>query len=360
MLTALRVGDIQALELLLDLGVDPDTTFKLGGCLRPALALAVERGYTKLVKALCARYCSTTLGDRDGLTPLHLAAIYGFKEVASILLENRALLNEGTRGQGDTPLHLAASNHQVEMVEFLLERGANVDQANNDGKSPLMYAAAKGDLRSVELLVGAGADVHAQDVAGNTPLLLHTSSAWLNISITRLLCPSPSTTNLCNLDGSYPVLEVVKSTCSARQGALSVLVKAGAQLDVVNSLGSTPLHLACSNSDWISARILVRSGARVDIEDSLGRTGFFIALQNNNLLLAESMVAAGTSCRLPEDQLRVLSSAARQCASRKRLSTLKFSARKVLRRCWGRRTDEELDNVFIPTQLKHYVYYLLE
>ena len=218
----------------------------------------------------------------------------------------------------------------------------------------------QGDLRSVELLVGAGANVHAQDVAGNTPLLLHTSSAWLNTRISRLLCPNPSSANLCNLDGSYPVLEVVKSTCSARQGALSVLVKAGAQLDVVNSLGSTPLHLACSNSDWSSARILVRSGARVDIEDSLGRTGFFIALQNNNLLLAEAMVAAGTSSRLPENQLKLLSTAARHCASRKRMSTLKFSARKALRRSWGRRTDEELDNVFIPTQLKHYVYYLLE
>ena len=37
MLSALRTGDSLALETLLDLGLDADLTFQLGGCRRPAL-----------------------------------------------------------------------------------------------------------------------------------------------------------------------------------------------------------------------------------------------------------------------------------------------------------------------------------
>ena len=218
----------------------------------------------------------------------------------------------------------------------------------------------QGDLQSVQVLLNAGADLHCQDDAGNTPLLLHSSSAWLCSVITRILCPDADTASRANAAGSVPVLEVVKSTCPSRQEALTVLVRAGCQLDVANSLGSTPLHLACCNSDWSSARILVRSGARADLADSLGRSSLFIALQNDNLILAEAMIAAGNSCQLPEEQLTQLTSAARACTSKKRINSLKFTARRTLRRLWGRCTDSELDKVFIPTQLKHYVYYLLE
>ena len=55
MLTALRCGDTVALARLLDLGLDSDLTFRLGGGSRTALCLAVERGDTKVVRLLLER-----------------------------------------------------------------------------------------------------------------------------------------------------------------------------------------------------------------------------------------------------------------------------------------------------------------
>lgn len=55
MLAALRRGDAVALEVLLEAGLDCDTTFRLGGGARPALCLAVEQGNPKLVKMLLER-----------------------------------------------------------------------------------------------------------------------------------------------------------------------------------------------------------------------------------------------------------------------------------------------------------------
>ena len=334
---------------------------RLGGWSRPAVCLAVERGYSKLVDLLCSKNCSTSIQDREGMSPLHLAAVYGYTEVAAILLDNRADINYRKAGQGDTALHMAAANKKVYMVAFLLSRGAKVDVPNCDGKTPLMYAAAKGDLESARLLMAAGANPLVTDKGGNTALLLHTASAWLSKEMTRLLSAEGRAVNLCNGNGSYPILEVVKSTFSEKQDALQVLIKAGADLDVINRLGSSPLHLVCSNSDWTSARILVRGGARLDIMDSLGRTPMFIVLKTENLLLAGAMLAAGCGINLTEEQHAQLGTAAKLFVKEQRRPvSLKYSARRVLRRAWGRQIDTQLDRVHIPTQLKHYVYYLLE
>ena len=349
MLSSLRSGDCAALESLLDLGLDPDTSFQLGGWARPALCLAAERGYAKLVALLCTRHCSTARPDRDGLSALHLAAVYGYTEVAAALLEHRAEINKACPGSGDTPLHLAASHNQVQMVSFLLNRGANPDVQNKDDKTPLMYAAAKGNVVPVRLLVAHDANVYATDRGGNTPLLLHTASAWLNLEVAEWLCPDREAANFGNFAGSSPVLEVVKSTCSVRQEVLRYLVKKGEDLDVTTALGSTPLHLACSNADWSSARILVRGGARLDIFDSLGRSPMFIVLQNENLLLAETMKAAGASCQLPEDLYQQLGPASKLFATRRQVDSLKYTSRRTLRRIWGRSTDSRLDDVLIPT-----------
>ena len=361
MLSALRTGDEASLHALLNLGLDADTAFKLGGWSRPAVCLAVERGYSKLVDLLCSRNCSTSSQDREEMSPLHLAAIYGYIEVAAILLDNRADVNYRKAGHGDTALHIAAANKKVDMVSFLLSRGAKVDVLNSDGKTPLMHAAANGDLEAARLLMEAGANPLLQDKGGNTALLLHSASAWLSKEMTELLSVSDRAVNLCNSNGSYPILEVVKSTSSEKQEALKVLIKEGAELDVVNRLGSSPLHLVCSNSDWSSARILVRGGARLDIQDSLGRSPMFIVLKTENFLLAASMMAAGCSTQLSVEQHGQLSAAAKLFVKeQRRVGSLKYSARRVMRRVWGRRVATELDQTDIPVQLKHYVYYLLE
>ena len=360
MLTALRSGDVMALDFLLNLGLDVDSTFRLGGWSRPALCLAVERGYNKLVEMLVARHCSTALLDRDGLSPLHLAAILGHQDIVRILLENRAEVDAPNTNRGDTPLHLAASNRQIHIVRLLVKYGASVDAVNKNGQTPLMYAAAKGDAEAVRALIAGGANIRAVDRTGNTALLSHASSAWLNLEVTQLLCPDNEVADTPNQAGDYPILEIVKSTSAARQECLQALLQRRANLDVVNPLGSTALLLACCNSDWISARMLVRGGGDLSLSDTLGRSAIFIALQNENFLLADAMLAAGGSCKLSADQSNQLGAAANAYMKLIRLNSLKYNARSVVRRVWRRQIKDHVDSSCIPLQLKHYVYYLLE
>ena len=56
--------------------------------------------------------------------PLHLASGYGKFEIANLLLERGANINEKEKF-GRTPLHLASEYGHFEIANLLLERGEN-------------------------------------------------------------------------------------------------------------------------------------------------------------------------------------------------------------------------------------------
>lgn len=78
---------------------------------------------------------------RNGLTPLHLAADIGNVEIAQILLEHGAAVNQLSLDFGDSPLFMASSKGHKNVAELLLQHGADVNLATNDkGFTPLYVA----------------------------------------------------------------------------------------------------------------------------------------------------------------------------------------------------------------------------
>jgi len=77
------------------------------------------------------------------VTPLHLAARYGYGKAVELLIKHGADVNAKTN-DGLTPLHAAAYNGHVEVVKLLLERGADPTVRGTDGKTPLDVAGEKG------------------------------------------------------------------------------------------------------------------------------------------------------------------------------------------------------------------------
>jgi hypothetical protein len=101
-------------------------------------------------------------------TPLHVAAIAGHAEAASVLLERGA--DPNARGRYDmTPLHWASMRGRAEVVSLLVKRGARHDARNIYGLTPLHEAA---DEHVVRVLVEAGASLRVADDRGMTPLHL--------------------------------------------------------------------------------------------------------------------------------------------------------------------------------------------
>lgn len=81
--------------------------------------------------------------DKDGDTPLHLAAGNAHLAAVEVLLADKADIN-ATNNLGQTPLHLAAANGDTNVTQILLNHGANVNATNKRGQTPLFYATQFG------------------------------------------------------------------------------------------------------------------------------------------------------------------------------------------------------------------------
>ena len=77
--------------------------------------------------------------DGDGETPLYLAAFYGHKEAAELLIAEGADMNAKNE-EGETSLHWAALDDHKEIAELLIAKGADVNEKDMYEKTPLDYA----------------------------------------------------------------------------------------------------------------------------------------------------------------------------------------------------------------------------
>lgn len=84
-------------------------------------------------------------------TPLHVAAAYGHRDVAELLLANKADV-DARDNAGTTPLEWAAVEGYKAVAALLLAKGANVNATNNLGQTPLYYATSEGNKNVAKLL----------------------------------------------------------------------------------------------------------------------------------------------------------------------------------------------------------------
>jgi ankyrin repeat protein len=106
--------------------------------------------------------------DKEGNTPLHLAAEKGQLGRVNLFLEHRRACMYTQNHNGQLPLHLAAQQGHAEIVALL----GSVYAIDNNGQTPLHLAAHKGHLEVARVLIANGAEVNAQDNNRKTPLQL--------------------------------------------------------------------------------------------------------------------------------------------------------------------------------------------
>ena len=163
---AVRLNDIPRIKALLEDGADVNATDELGEC---PLHIAAVRGYLQAATMLVAKGADVNAGDVRGLTPLHAAAWSGSNEIVALLIDRGADINARDE-DGVTPLHAAALAGRNGTAALLISKGADVNVKNEEGMTPLHAAVLAGDRDTVALLIAEGADVNARNKSGLTPL----------------------------------------------------------------------------------------------------------------------------------------------------------------------------------------------
>eukprot|EP00947_MAST-08B_sp_MAST-8B-sp1_P004624 g4624.t1 len=262
---------------------------------RTMLMRAVVRKDVALVSHLVACGVDVDICDKKGQSAVWLACEQGNADIARLLLEGGAELNEVDSDKCATPLFIAAEGGHGEIAKLLIGAGAKVDQATTDvGRTPLYVAAYEGHGEIVTLLIGAGANVDkAKTDIGSTPLFVAAQQGRGEI-VTLLIGAGANVDPATTASGMTPL-------CAAAQEGhgeiVALLIGAGANIDQARTdTGRTPLYIAAQKGNGEIVMLLIGAGAKVDqATTDDGSTPLFIAAQKGKGEIVTLLIGAGAN-----------------------------------------------------------------
>ncbi len=197
--------------------------------------------------------------------------------------------------QGNEQIFSSISEADQRAVEVLVEQDATLLEARDSlGNTPLLAAAQMNNVPLVKLLLAEGAQVNALNYKQRD--ILNIAVSVKNPEIARQAIQAGADPTL--ITSVYEGSALIYATHQAELVTMQLLIAAGAPLDRVNNLGWTALLEAVILGDgsdkYVSAvQILLSAGADQDIADKKGRTPLDHARAKGYHSLAEVLDAAG-------------------------------------------------------------------
>ncbi|XP_063725447.1 uncharacterized protein LOC134853386 [Symsagittifera roscoffensis] len=264
------------------------------------LHLAASGGFQDIVSLLLDNGANALEENDEGLTPLHLAAIFGHTNVLEVFKGAQVSLNYCSRESGLTAIHMAAHYGQTEFVQELLQDvGAQAASSPPAGLPPA-YSIGHSDLGGGgnqgggDGGLGGGAGMESEGIEyGFTPLHLAAESGWENL--VRLLLNSPGVQPdvHTSLHGTTPLHLAAQAGHSNVIGLL--LSKHEGLLSVYDGRDRSALHMAAANGHRDLCVLLVGQGADVNKKDVNGWTPLHFAAKAGHLDTVEALMENGAS-----------------------------------------------------------------
>ncbi len=239
---AIKSGDLSDLKSIHDQGFNNNSNHQF--TIMSAFQNAIEAGHVDVARFLMDSNYPARLKDEY----LFNAVAAGNTELVSFLLEKGIDVNIKNQ-TGKTLIHLSIDegNNLTTMFNAFKSANANFEAGNSEGDTPLSYALKSNKINALEGLIGIGVDLNSTNSSGQAPL---------HVAIT----------NKTELEEGNSADFITK------------LIAAGADIDVKDSYGYTPLARAVSKNELKIAKQLIESGADKNIKTNDGKTPLIIAV----------------------------------------------------------------------------------
>lgn len=292
---ACKVGDFPTIDVLLKAGADPNifcanSQDEFAGmseivfddphpCQEPRGFTALHTLCQSSAPLECAEILLKAGADvhvktSHGSTALHYACQSNIKLIKPLLEAGADPTVENDTGE--TPLHTNGKTDE-ELLPLLLGTGTvNINRPRSgDGMTPLMCRLEEMYIKSVILFLGYKPDVNATDAEGNGALHIALQNTFVEGSVIDALLFAGADPNLKNKHGDTP-LHVMRNRVNIEH--IYKLFYAGADLESRNNAGQTVIFAQLTSFETGRSgrpsifEALISKGARTDTRDYKGRT----------------------------------------------------------------------------------------
>lgn len=161
-----------------------------------------------------------------------------------------------------TPLMAATHANQIEVAKYLIEQGADVNARDAIQDSPYLYAGARGLNEILKMTLSHGADLKSVNRYGGTALI--PASERGHVKTVKILIDSGVDVNHINKLGWTALIEAIILGNGSQTYAdiVTLLIEGGADVNLADASGNSPLALAKNKGYSNISDILKRAGAK--------------------------------------------------------------------------------------------------
>uniref|UniRef100_A0A1B6HUY1 Uncharacterized protein n=1 Tax=Homalodisca liturata TaxID=320908 RepID=A0A1B6HUY1_9HEMI len=205
-------------------------------------------------------------------TALHRAVTSNNEPVVKLLLKYKANCDITDSCDGYTAMHIAVKQRLPAMVDLLAEYGAQMNVECKEGYTPLFYAIGVNELNCLQALLRHGADIHHfSSIKQCYPLNF---AVYLGRKeLTEALLKQGADVKKVALRSGNSSLhsaaishrgKMSEDTMESLLGIVQCLIEVGAEIDLVNKHGYTPMQLAIKEENFRIVKLLVKEGSSVN------------------------------------------------------------------------------------------------
>jgi ankyrin repeat protein len=243
----------------------------------------------------------------------------------------------------------ALDSGDIPMVKEFLANGIDINTRWPHGANSLMWSYSREDLPMVKYLVAQGIDLRARDTTGRT-VLNYAAEEWHPALLEYLLTKVPDQLNIPDNEGNTPLLASIQLYCPEfffYPQNTGILIKHGANVNLQNKKGESPLYMAIlfhyydrastlleNGADWkavthegvsITEEVfkrctpefidyyLKKTGYGINQKDKNGKTPLFYAIDGYNVEAVKYLISHGANAKIKDKKGKGLLSFDDEC-----------------------------------------------